>query len=150
MRARLACHFGARGCDVRIGRQYGRIAISEHQEITMSQGIQLVVYPVKDLAQDFHGPFLEADGRDYAIKHTVAPVPPSLSTMVSTKLEIPPPIYGPPLSSCTPFESILAQEVSTVGLYVHILTCCSTFSFFLFHILCIFSKLFLFSSLKLD
>jgi predicted enzyme related to lactoylglutathione lyase len=51
MRTRLACHFGAIGCDNRIGRQNGCISISEHQEVTMSQGIQLVVYPVKDLAQ---------------------------------------------------------------------------------------------------
>ena len=58
---------------------------------------------------------LEADGREYSrsFPQTVPPSPSAVSLGKADPLPAAPvpPLYGPPLSSCTPFESILGQEV---------------------------------------
>ena len=52
---------------------------------------------------------LEADGRDFL------GIAADSNTVTGIQIQDPPtspvPMYGPPLSACTPFESLIAQEV---------------------------------------
>ena len=88
---------------------------------------------------------LEADGKEHSRRSPQAG-PPSPNVVPLGKSEsvpsVPePPLYGPPLSSCTPFESILAQEVLfsvsecvCVGVYVYVCVCVCMVMFVYLHV----------------
>ena len=75
----------------------------------MTFNTNLFFYSANISVTSYPALILEADGRDFL------GIPLDPSAITGVQVQDPPtspvPMYGPPLSACTPFESLLGQEV---------------------------------------